>query len=163
MGQVQAEIRFLVDFHHHNGGTAKLAALSNAERQTFVDDCAEQLHGKKLVEYIELGQSDTFRPFLTFEFGTHHPSEAMIHAALVTAVEEYNLRAFPLKFSPELMPEGHEHDATVATPPYSCVQYIWVNGVLVARYNYDLKVIGGTAPKAPNGLVGSYRIALSYS
>lgn len=166
MSQVQAEICLLVDFHLHNGGTIKWNALSKTDRQEFSKDCANFLHGERIGAYLALMSSDKFRPILPFETGTRHPSPTTIHDALVTAVKAYNDGGFPVKFSPEFQAEhdaGHAPATTVAVPPPACVQYVWINGVLVAKYNYDLRATSGVLPKAPNGLVANYRIALSYT
>lgn len=156
---VQAQIRFLVDFHAHNGTTDQLANLDPVEREQFLEACARELVGNRLPDYIALGQTSDFRPVLAFETGTRSPSLEDIDGALRNAIVQYNEAGFPLRFDPDVTSEH------ALVPLYACIQWVWENGVLVKKYNYDLRVIGGTPPTAPSdpSLVAGYRIQLTYT
>jgi hypothetical protein len=159
MSQVQASIHLLSDFHDHDGGTARLAALPPAQRQQFLQACADELHGGRIADFLALQQSSAFRPILTHQTGTH-PSMLAMNEALVAAVVAYNEEAFPLRFDTNFA--AAPKSADVAIPPYTCVQWVWVNGQLVVKYNYNLLVVHGSPPTA-SGLRGAYRVMLAYS
>jgi hypothetical protein len=157
MAQVQASIQILLDFHMD--GTAKLAAMTPLARQAFLDKCASDLHKGDIARFLALCQGPTFRPILTLEAGTSHPSLFDINKALVDAVCLYNEQGFGFKFDIDF-------EATAQTgvnvPPYTCVQWVWVDGQWVRKYNYDLAIAAGT-PHKGGGLTAAYRVALSYA
>ncbi len=160
MGNLQAQIQILVDFHSHDGGTAKLAALTPIARQAFLRASSDALHGGRLGDFLLLGQGSAFRPVLTHEAGTLQPSLLHINNALVEAVVAYNEMNFGLRFDTDFA--ANEGAQDTAIPPLVCVQWVWVNGEWVKKFNYDLHVIDGTPPSSGN-LQAAYRVALSYT
>ena len=161
MGQLQAAIQLLVDFHSHDLGTSKLAALTAVQREVFLRSCAEALYAGKEMEFLHLCQSSVFRPILAHETGTLQPSLSEIHAKLQDAIVTYNESGFGYKFDPDFGAGGMQM-AGGATPDFVCVQWVLVNGEWVKKFNYDLVVIDGMAPSAGD-LVGAYRAQLSYT
>jgi hypothetical protein len=163
---VQAKVHLRVDFHPHNGqGTQKLADLTPTERQSFLHSCDLALYDAKRDEFLLLQFTPEFNPVLTIEAGTKHPSFADIRASLQAAVSRYNAAELGMTFDEGLPGEamgGQQMTAmTVALPPYSCVQYVWIDGKRVAIYNYDLVVLSNNAPTVGD-LTASYRISLEY-
>lgn len=185
MGEVQAQIHILVDYHSlHDGGTEKLAALTPALREDFLRRCTGEVYGSKLAQFLLLTQSSAFRPKLTYEAGTKQPSLLDINKALVAAVVSYNELGFPLKFGTDFEAGATTTTATTTTahaghggkkasggaslmsgqagvPPYACVQWVWIDGEWVRKYNYDALVVSGTV-HTEGDLQAAYRVALSY-
>jgi hypothetical protein len=169
---VQAKIHLKVDFHPHNANaTLKLAALSPTERQSFLHACDDALYDSKRDEFLLLQFTSEFRPVLELVPNTKHPSFEDIRVSLQAAVARYNAAELGMTFDEELpaevMPMTMSKMSTMsamsstAIPPYSCVQYVWIDGHRVAIYNYDLVVLTNNAPTIGD-LTASYRVALEY-
>jgi hypothetical protein len=160
MGQVQATIQILVDFHDHHGDTAKLLALSDVDRATFLSACADEVHAGRLADFLLLTQEPVFRPVLTHAAGTRHPSPAALAGAIEDAIEVYNERNFGYRFGFDAA--GSQ---SIAVPP-ACVQWVWINGEWVKKVNFDLHVVSGNPPTASTRLgvlKASYRVSIMYA
>jgi hypothetical protein len=153
---VQASVQLLVDFHNHDGDTKELAALTDADRKAFLEKCTADLQGGDVAKFLSLCNSGVFKPALALS-ATGEPTLAAIHAALVAAVAAYNAGGFGMLF--DIV------GATEALPDYACVQWVWINGEWVRRYNYDLtpSALNTKAPHTLGGLTASYRVTLGYT
>jgi hypothetical protein len=161
MNQVQASIQLLVDYHVHDGGTAMLAAMTDAERKAFLEKCTADLQGGDVAKFLSLCSSGAFKPLIDLDPVTGEPTLAVIHAALAAAVAAYNVSGFGLQFA---ISDPHASGSATAVPNYACVQWVWINGEWVKRYNYDLTVTtAGATLHTSGGLTASYRVTLGYS
>lgn len=161
MNQVQASIQLLVDYHAHDGETQKLAAMTDAARKAFLETCTTALYGSRIADFLLLCSSAAFKPLIDLDPVTGEPTLAVIHAALATAVDAYNAGGFGLQFA---ITDPHGSGSASAIPNYACVQWVWINGEWVKRYNYDLTVTtAGATLHTSGGLTASYRVTLGYS
>ena len=155
MSQLQASIQFLVDYHGSDTGT--LEDLDPLRREDFLTRASTALYTTKLGEFVMLMQSADFRPKLSYEGATKLPSYLEVNQKIVEAIKAYNNGNFPLGFNFEALEEKNG-----ALPDYDCIQWVWINGEWVKRYNYDLVVSRGNLETEGN-LEAKYRITLSHS